>query len=230
SQSSLLNIEPSKDNTKKYFDIQIEGEPKLIIVVDEPIDKIFEKIQKEFEASLLKVDNVNNNFEEKVDIRCQIRNICRKISDNETNYNHSCVKYLSSLCELVRISYELTKKVKELKKDNKFSVSRFIDEIDQETGKTVKARVYKIILAEASGIRNLRIRKEMIAAQRSFMLVAHLGWNVVSKSKNIDPNRLKAIPKANWEELINNIKEKYWSDNNNYKHTEKSLKELEDNF
>ncbi|CAG8856527.1 15724_t:CDS:1, partial [Gigaspora margarita] len=126
------------DNIKKYFDIQIEGEPKPIIVVDEPIDKIFEKIQKEFEASLLKVDNVNNNFEEEVDIRCQIRNICRKISDSETNYNHYQVKYLSLLCELVRISYELTKKVKELKKDNKFSVSRFIDEIDQETGKWKK--------------------------------------------------------------------------------------------
>ncbi|CAG8815700.1 39226_t:CDS:10, partial [Gigaspora margarita] len=147
---SQSNTEPSKDNIKKYFDIQIEGKPKPIIVVDEPIDKIFEKIQKEFEAFLLKVDNINNDFEEEVDIRCQIRNICKKISDSETNYNHFRVKYLYSLCELVRILYELTKKVKELKKDNKFSISRFIDEIDQETGETVKARVYKIISAEAS--------------------------------------------------------------------------------
>ncbi|CAG8685331.1 16316_t:CDS:10, partial [Gigaspora margarita] len=249
SQSSLLNTESSQDNTKEYFDIQIEGKPKPILVVDEPIDKIFEKIQKEFEASLLTVDNVNNDFEEEVDIGCQIRNIFRKISDSETNYNYSRVKYLYSLCKLASISYELTKKVKELKKDNKFSVSRFINEIDQETGKwkknpnanewnslfvkgeTVKARVYKIILAEALGIsKNLRIRDEMIAARRLFLLVARLGWNVISKSKKIDPNRLKAIPKANWEELINNIKAKYQSDDNDYKYTEKSLKELEDNF
>ncbi|CAG8820603.1 8544_t:CDS:1, partial [Dentiscutata erythropus] len=40
--------------------------------------------------------------------------------------------------------------------------------------------------------------------------------NEIFESKKIDPNRLKAIPKAYWEELINNIKEKYWSDDNNY--------------
>ncbi|CAG8832404.1 4186_t:CDS:2, partial [Gigaspora margarita] len=49
SQSPLLNVEPSQDKAKNYFDIKIEGEPKPIIVGDEPIDKIFEKIQKEFE-------------------------------------------------------------------------------------------------------------------------------------------------------------------------------------
>ncbi|CAG8505249.1 20266_t:CDS:2 [Gigaspora margarita] len=48
------------------------------------------------------------------------------------------------------------------------------------------------------------------------MLVVRLGQNEISESKKIDPNRLKAIPKAYWEELITNIKEKYWSDDNNY--------------
>ncbi|CAG8574737.1 7648_t:CDS:2, partial [Dentiscutata heterogama] len=73
--------------------------------------------------------------------------------------------------------------VKELKKENKFSISRFIEEIDQETGRwkqnpnankwnslfvkdeIVKARVYKIITAEALDVRKeLRIRDEIIAA------------------------------------------------------------------
>ncbi|CAG8805523.1 12556_t:CDS:2, partial [Gigaspora margarita] len=231
SQSSLLNAEPSQDNTKKYFDIQIEGNPKPIMIDDKPIENIFEKIQKAFEEFSLPIANIANSyFEEEVDIKCQIRNICRKISDT-------------------RISYELTKKVKELKKDNKFSVSRFIEEIDQGTGRwkrnpnanewnslfvkgeTVKARVYKIITAEALGLRKeLRIRDEMIAARRSIMLVVRLGWNVISESKKIDPNRLKVMPTAKWEELIKNIKEKYQSVVNDYNLTEKSLKELGDNI
>ncbi|CAG8692289.1 14645_t:CDS:2, partial [Cetraspora pellucida] len=121
-----------------------------------------------------------------------------------TNFNYARVQYIHSLCELTRISYELTKKVKELKKDNKFSVSRFIEDKDQETGETVKAQVYKIIKEEALGIikEEARIRDEIIAAQRFFMLV---------------------------DDLIKNIKEKYSVDTD-YKLIEKSLKEVEDNF
>ncbi|CAG8638826.1 13992_t:CDS:10 [Cetraspora pellucida] len=133
-------------------------------------------------------DNWETDSQEKVDIRCQIRNIYRQISDRGTNFNNARVQYILSLCELVRISYELTKKVKELKKDNKFTVSRFIEVKDQETG-----------------------------------------WNVISKSKRIDPIRLKVMPKSKWEDLIKNIKEKY-SVNTDYKLIEKSLKEVEDNF
>ena len=220
------------------------------MISDKPIDKLFEKIQEGFEeCSLHTVNNVYSYFEEEVDIKCQIRNIYRKISDRGTNFNNARVQYIHSLCELARISYELTKKVKELKKDNKFSVSRFIEKKDQETGRwrqnpnanewnslfakgeTIKAQVYKIIKEEALGIikEEARIRDEMIAARRSFMLVVHLGWNVISKSKRIDPSRLKVMPKSKWEDLIKNIKEKYSVDID-YKLIEKSLKEVEDNF
>ncbi|CAG8852906.1 16842_t:CDS:2, partial [Gigaspora margarita] len=95
--SSDNNMGPSQDKTKKYFDIQIEGNPKPITIA--------------FEEYSLPITNIANSyFEEEVDIKYQIRNICRKISDNKINYNNSRVQYIYSLCELARISYELTRK------------------------------------------------------------------------------------------------------------------------
>ncbi|CAG8499160.1 31706_t:CDS:2, partial [Racocetra persica] len=120
-------------------------------------------------------------------------------------------------------NWETNSQVKELKKDNKFSVSRFIEEKDQETGRWRQNSDANEWNKEA------RIRDEMIAAWRFFMLVVHLGWNVISKSKRIDPNRLKVMPKSKWEDFIKNIKEKYLVDID-YKLIEKNLKEVEDNF
>ncbi|KAF0484998.1 hypothetical protein F8M41_022890 [Gigaspora margarita] len=137
SYKSSTNIEKIfSDKTKKYFDIQIEGNPKPIMIGDKPIENIFEKIQKAFEEYSLPITNIANSyFEEEVDIKYQIRNICREFSDNEINYNNSKVQYIYSLCKFAQILYELIRKIKELKKNKKFSVSRFIGEIDQETGR-----------------------------------------------------------------------------------------------
>ncbi|CAG8720311.1 16298_t:CDS:1, partial [Cetraspora pellucida] len=116
--------------------------------------KIFEKIQKEF---VLPADsNINSNFEEEVDIECQLRNICKKISDSKTNYNNLRVQYIHSLCELAQLSYEITKKVKELKKDYKFRVSIFIEEKDQETGRWKKnpnANVWNSIFVKGETVK-----------------------------------------------------------------------------
>ncbi|CAG8524567.1 7460_t:CDS:10 [Dentiscutata heterogama] len=106
SQSLQLD---QQNKIKSRTDIQINGDPKPIIIQ-------------------------NNIPNEGDDIESQIKIIWKKISNNENDFQFSRVLYIHTLCELVHISFKLTKRIKELKNSDQFFIPGFITVVDQVTG------------------------------------------------------------------------------------------------
>ncbi|CAG8741011.1 24391_t:CDS:2, partial [Racocetra persica] len=117
---------------EKTKQMKLKDNPKPIMNSDEPIDKIFEKIQKEFENfSLLTNNNVNSYFEKKqneeynlqlgdiaIHFLCELGDMTIRDIFSYVNKNHvgeELIKNIKEKYQSANVDYKLTEKsLKEL--------------------------------------------------------------------------------------------------------------------
>ncbi|CAG8566476.1 12160_t:CDS:10, partial [Cetraspora pellucida] len=202
------SLQPDQNETKKYTDIQINGDPiPIMIYNDAPniLKEIFKKIFDtwiEFSNFLPVPSSLPEaiEIEEEENIESQIKNIWEKISNNEESYNYSRVLYIHTLCALALISFKVTKRIKELKKSNQFFVPSHITVIDQDTGEEIQE-----VNPEANNWNREFAKGERVASRVNKILVEsatiyHKGKPAIIKNEMVAARRLVIlVQRLGWQ-------------------------------